>query len=102
MADSEREREPGAVEKEIYGRIGDAIGAASGDGTGLLGKLWGRAIEEVAANPKRFNRNVATYGTLPGSGQMMLVVKAMDDMEERRRNDERQQEQTPKKNKKKK
>ncbi|MEW2615911.1 hypothetical protein AB0937_38295 [Streptomyces sp. NPDC047880] len=97
MADSEREREPGRIEKEIYGRIGDAIGAAGGDGTGLLGKLWGRAMEEVAANPKRFNDNVAKYGTLPGSGQMMLVVKAMDDMEEHRRNDERQQQKSPKK-----
>ncbi|MFD8237258.1 hypothetical protein ACFV20_35950 [Streptomyces sp. NPDC059696] len=99
MADSEREREPGKTEKEIYGRIGDAIGAASGDGTGLLGKLWGRAIEEVAANPKRFHNNVAKYGTLPGSGQMMLVVKAMDDTEERRRNDEQQQQQSRKKKK---
>ncbi|MET7745081.1 hypothetical protein [Streptomyces sp. NPDC005385] len=98
MADSEREREPGKAEKKIYGSISNAIG--SGDGTGLLGKLWGKALEEVAANPKGFSRNVGHYGSLPGTGHVMLFVKARDDAEEHRRNDELQRQQTKKKKKK--
>ncbi|XVV10918.1 hypothetical protein ACQP2X_39685 [Actinoplanes sp. CA-131856] len=78
MPDQDDERRISEVEKQAFKALGDAIGKGSGDPTGVVAFAWRKALEAVAANPKRFSDNVGRYGQLPGTGHIMLWQRAHD------------------------